>query len=354
MLRTSSDSKVSTIKNRYDGIDMLRGIAILMVVIFHYTARYWEAYSTTSINQPHSFVFPGWLGVDLFFIISGYCISLTVQNIQTVSGFWAARFSRLQPAYMACAALTFITLTLFPLANQSVSVTELIGNFIWLNSIPTLFSHIDGVYWSLIVELKFYFYFGIFWFLHQNPKRILQFFTALVLIGIITQEGGKNLGYPEIAKIINEHLFIYPYSGFFLFGIILFHWNNVRQNEAITYVILAVVTILLSDRHQDVLLYTLALFPISALFIHLKDQFSFKPLVFIGLVSYSWYLLHQMIGYVIMNNLNERGLVTLSPWIAAIVTFGLATAINLIVEHRYRNNFYAFFKTVFVKIGFKK
>lgn len=351
--RKSSDSPVSTIRERYAGIDMLRGVAILMVVFYHFTTRYFDAYNFA--ETPDTYLnFPGWLGVDLFFIISGYCISLTVEKIHTLSGFWAARFSRLQPAYMACAILTFVTLLLFPMPDGQASVVQLIGNFLWLNTVPNLIPPIDGVYWSLIVEMKFYFYFGLFWFIHHNPKRILHFFTALVLLGIITQEMGKNLDIPEIAQLINEHILIFPYSALFLFGIALQHFSDIRTREAISYFVLSVVCILICDRYEDVLLYALALLPLSVLFIRLKNRFSFQPLIFIGIMSYSWYLLHQMIGYTIMTEMYQSGFHHSPPYIAALLTFFLAVLINLSFEHSYREPFYRFFKSLFVYIGFKK
>src|SRR5262245_54128359 len=85
--------------DRLDNIEALRALAVLAVMLFHYTARYPPQY--LSFSQPVWPVTYGSMGVDLFFIISGYCIYMTATHCPGVAAFWARRISRLQPAYMA-------------------------------------------------------------------------------------------------------------------------------------------------------------------------------------------------------------------------------------------------------------
>lgn len=70
---------------RLQGLDALRGLAALAVVLFHYTARFDELFATTPQS---SLSFPnGHYGVDLFFIISGFVIFMTLQRMRRPADF---------------------------------------------------------------------------------------------------------------------------------------------------------------------------------------------------------------------------------------------------------------------------
>ena len=99
---------------RITELDALRGFAAACVVIYHFTHRYNDMFQ-------HSFHVPHWLhygnlGVQLFFIISGFVIFLTLNRTQKATDFIVSRLSRLYPAYWVAIALTFTA------AGVSVSV----------------------------------------------------------------------------------------------------------------------------------------------------------------------------------------------------------------------------------------
>lgn len=85
---------------RYLELDALRGIAALAVVLFHFTMYRPEA--------GYGFVL-GVTGVDLFFIISGFVILLSLEKTRDWKEFLLDRFSRLYPAYWACVTLAALT-----------------------------------------------------------------------------------------------------------------------------------------------------------------------------------------------------------------------------------------------------
>ena len=64
--------------DRESYIDSLRGIAILLVVIFHYTYHYNSEYLLRNDDWSFELGKYGWSGVDIFFVISGYCIGMTI------------------------------------------------------------------------------------------------------------------------------------------------------------------------------------------------------------------------------------------------------------------------------------
>src|SRR5947208_2292947 len=97
-------AKHSTV--RFAELDALRGIAAVMVVIFHYTWRS-EKVLPGANGFTHGLSW-GYFGVELFFAISGFVILMTLRQTKTSSDFVVSRFARLFPAYWAAIILTSI------------------------------------------------------------------------------------------------------------------------------------------------------------------------------------------------------------------------------------------------------
>ncbi|MEK4129105.1 acyltransferase [Solibacillus sp. FSL W8-0474] len=83
-------------KDRLTELDALRGLAALAVVIFHYTTRYNELFGHEKSSYLN-FTF-GHMGVNLFFMISGFVIFMTLRRINNVKEFAIKRAFRLYPA----------------------------------------------------------------------------------------------------------------------------------------------------------------------------------------------------------------------------------------------------------------
>ena len=140
-------------KRRLIEVDSLRGLAALAVVLYHFTTRFTELYSP---NPPPTFAFPdGHYGVNLFFIISGFVIFMTLEKTSRPLDFVVSRFSRLFPAYWAAIIITFSITHLLGLPGKLVDITAAVGNLIMIHGFFRI-PHVDGVYWTLEVELLFY------------------------------------------------------------------------------------------------------------------------------------------------------------------------------------------------------
>ena len=135
--------------NRFQELDALRGIAALIVVLFHFTMDREAANLGFKI---------GITGVDLFFIISGFVIYMSLTKVKTSKDFIINRVSRLYPTYWVC--VTIATLVALPLVNtvyqyDKIPLSQYVANM-------TMFQHyfkirnIDGPYWTMIVEMVFY------------------------------------------------------------------------------------------------------------------------------------------------------------------------------------------------------
>ena len=123
------------IDNRIKNIDILRGIAILLVVIFHYTSHYSPEYLLRSDNWSLDIAKYGWSGVDIFFVVSGFLMAFLYMDASP-SRFFKSRIKRLLPAFFVTNLLflTIGTLVLTPfefvqLQNQVVSSAVFGNNF---------------------------------------------------------------------------------------------------------------------------------------------------------------------------------------------------------------------------------
>jgi peptidoglycan/LPS O-acetylase OafA/YrhL len=142
--------------HRFHELDLLRGIACALVLLFHYLYRgqlgHWLS------ESPPDWVAGaaryGYLGVHLFFIISGFVIFMTADGA-TPRAFVASRVGRLYPAFWVAAPLTALVALLMGSTTFGATPSQLAVN---LTMLPQWFNvkYVDGAYWSLAVELQFY------------------------------------------------------------------------------------------------------------------------------------------------------------------------------------------------------
>jgi len=138
---------------RLQELDGLRGVAVTAVLLYHYLYQFDAKYG-------HDFEIPelislGKTGVHLFFMISGYVIFWTISRRSHPLDFVFSRFSRLYPAYWVAVLFTFTWVALVGPEDRAVDVFTLLANITMLHEYLG-FRHVDGVYWTLSVELHFY------------------------------------------------------------------------------------------------------------------------------------------------------------------------------------------------------
>ncbi len=129
----------------------------MAVLVYHFTAR-----ENAAWGQPVDTVFPalfpiakyGFLGVEVFFVISGFVILLSAEG-RRPAAFIASRVSRIYPAYWAGVILTsFLLIVLWP-AGKDITLAQSLINLTMLQEVFDV-PHVDGVYWTLWTELRFY------------------------------------------------------------------------------------------------------------------------------------------------------------------------------------------------------
>ncbi len=137
-------------------LDLLRVVAALVVVAYHYVFRG----ATGTVTPEHmaglapNIAIYGYLGVNLFFVISGFVIAWSAQG-RSWSDFAIARAARLYPGFVVCMTATFLVLLFAADARFPVTAAQYGANLLMFS--PALGQpFVDGVYWSIILELVFY------------------------------------------------------------------------------------------------------------------------------------------------------------------------------------------------------
>jgi peptidoglycan/LPS O-acetylase OafA/YrhL len=138
----------SKISGRIATLDVLRFFAAFAVVLYHFIARP-EATAFQSFEPVVRF---GYLGVPIFFMISGYVISLSAENGSAYK-FAVSRFVRLYPALWFSVLFTVVVVTL--LGDDRFGLIQVLINLTLLNDYFD-YPNVDDVYWTLQTELKFY------------------------------------------------------------------------------------------------------------------------------------------------------------------------------------------------------
>ena len=337
----AKDTLINTKKDRYAYIDNLRAVAIILVVLFHYTYHYESEYLLRSDNWSLEIAKFGWSGVDLFFIISGYCIAMTITRTHNFFEFIVRRGARLYPGYLVCGILTLTFYSVFELPGREVGWFVGFMNLIFANFIPKLnFQYIDGIYWALIVEMKFYLFFGIIFFLIKDLSKSIYFWFIFCFIGNILLFTGN---------ITNTFLMsIFPHANLFLLGLSIYYYKKISIFSKILIFTFLIISILVNNRYAGFEIYFISMISIAFFILHKKVDFKIKYLPYLGILSYTWYLTHNAIGIIIIRELNKLNFQNMSIFVAIIFTLLLSYLVFNFIEIKLKSQILNIYKKLFV------
>jgi peptidoglycan/LPS O-acetylase OafA/YrhL len=283
-------------KSRVLELDVIRAIAVLMVIIFHYTARFDEKFGPFD----HNITWFRHGGVHLFFIFSGYLIYSSLLSSRNELEFITKRLLRLYPSYWICVIISFVTISYFGLEGREVSFKDFLLNLTMLQYALGVNS-VDAVYWSLFYQLTFYFFMACSFRFIKNPYVHVYFFAWILLYIANSLYFNNSFLY---------YFFSLKYSMLFLGGI---YFNRLNKKKSLLNITMPFLTFLLfvlyNDDHLDQT--QIAIIGVSYLLIYLyafqRLNLNFlKPVALLAPISFEWYLLHQNIGYIMLNYLYKH------------------------------------------------
>ena len=331
-------------------IDILRFLAAIMVVFFHYTLETYNTHHFYLIDNDviNSFFLKGNFGVRLFFIISGFVILLSALN-STPKKFVKSRILRLFPAFAIMCTITFFVCTVFDKA-YNVSIKDYLINFTLIGTFASWagVKLVAGVYWTLIVEMQFYFF--IFLLLALKKIDLIRYaLISWLVLSIVTYYGELYFNYHSIFNKIRM-LFITEHSYYFIAGcyFYLIKYHRKRFDVIIPLITLGFALLcfvnhpnnLLSLGGIILLISFFAVFYVVALYdLSFKRNLSLYKAM--GNLTYPLYLVHENIGIILINVLLlhlPRGLVLL---LCVSTMLFLTYLFNIYIETPLTKNFKA-------------
>ena len=323
-------------------LDGLRFFAALCVIFFHFAFRGAAAGVMPPLDLPKWLIGLsqyGYLGVSLFFMISGFVIAYSAQGRAPLE-FAAARFARLYPAHLAAVTLTFIVTLAFGAPVFAASFVQYFAN---LTMFAPIFGQdfMDGAYWSIVLEVIFYGWVFLFLALGLFEKSGERIILCWLLISLVNElfVGLKPLRF----------LFLTEYSGFFAAGVLIYRLRAGKSGIAalpllaLSFAISLQTSLagleVLAARYGTAFSGAAAAVIVSG--IHglfyaatssAQTRLPVRFLAVAGALTYPLYLLHQHIGYIALTRL--RGMVS-DPALLAIVIAALiltAFAVWIFVE----------------------
>lgn len=329
---------------RLDHVDGLRAVAILWVAIYHF-AYFWTPAGLGTNLTPYGDVLAdiplaaeGYLGVYLFFIVSGFVIAMSLQRSAAIGQFALNRAIRLWPTLIICGTLTFgVTLTLGP-AELSRSVMEYLISLTFIPpphvgkiiGIPDM-EWLDGAYWSLWTEVRFYIIAALLYFAAKS--RFLLSWSAFALICASIHVSAYTYGGPFNGL---SRLLFAEYQPYFSAGIALaairfgaggfgaYALLIAAIFQAFAYPWLAQGGISGPEMAGLIIVFVFAI-P-TMLSREAIPVLSSKFMVTLGVASYAYYLLHQNLGLSLLNHLSP------AETVPSILTMLLIQAALIVVS----------------------
>lgn len=336
--------------SRYASLDAWRGVACLMVVVFH----------SSFYLAPNAVVERLWMGVPMFFVISGYCISATAdkerRKSRGVQSYFWRRFRRIFPPYWI-AFLVFAALVVLaevqmpglftdgnhPIRNPLGVRWHLFGNIslteTWIGNPPLFFL---GHAWTLCYEEQFYAVTGLLLLL--CPRR---FFTGAVVVTAITY-AAQRIGQKHV-----DGFFFDGYWFMFAFGVGVYYYRNYAQRTGKLGIPIALLAAVLwallhprairsvdADYYQYILaagIFALALIPLQRFDAQLIKC---APLMTCGKMCYSLYLIHWPVCKLVSHWCANLG--AAAPWLiyplCMAASIAAAWPFHVYVERRFMNH----------------
>jgi peptidoglycan/LPS O-acetylase OafA/YrhL len=351
---------IASNQTRMGRIDSIRGIAALLVLFLHTSEAFVRV---PAVKAQGTFLYDiasnlsfGKTGVIAFFAISGFviCPSLKGQQYEGARRFVISRFFRLFPAFWAAIFLTL--LVNFFWQGRAIDWSQVLGNIPMLYSVFNV-EPLEGLFWTLEVELVFYFLCLILFLCGWLHKPVILFILGLLLMAIFQCVIDRPALDTRIRDELNIHWVAMPeYLAIMFWGGLFRAWYDDRQGvcsirgHQIPIVVFVVALLFIILLRPLILLERffywgnfeyfspaiphflgLSLFIVGALYVKVTNPF----FVWLGAISYSIYLLHPVVFLAMMHliktKLLQLGDMHLSVYL--LVCAALTILLSAVVYH---------------------
>jgi peptidoglycan/LPS O-acetylase OafA/YrhL len=273
-------------------IEWLRGLAALSVCVMHFfnATDYFTASDPIFTSVLSKITILGRLGVPVFFVISGFIIPFSMYHggyvfPQKLKNFLARRFTRIEPPYILsivfCLATWYVIRVHVEGGTFTIDWKNILMHLGYLNAIDGK-GWILGVYWTLGVEFQYYLVISLLFPLLFIKSFNIRMATILILLAV--SFGLSKLTHPGI---------IFRHIPLFMAGIITFKLKEGLMPKAWFWgIMLLVLGLIFVDMGVSYVVSTIFVLTV----IYFDFDIKFKPMYFLGTISYSLYLMHWTFG----------------------------------------------------------
>lgn len=331
-------------RERLYEVDLLRITAALAVVIYHYTfsgyARHLIPVSYPALSTVTRY---GYLGVDLFFTISGFVVLLSAWG-RRPHEFVISRIVRLYPAYWVAVTVTAIVAVTLSRGLFTVSPVEYLANLTMLNAVPHI-ANVDVVYWTLYAEIRFYLIVFVLTWAGITRARVIAVLWAWLAATAVVEAHVLPAGVSATLDILVQS----QWSHYFIAGMALcliyrtgFSWQ-LGAILAAAYANAAYQAVrfghLVSGRYHQTLHSPVIIVVVTVIFavmtlvaLRVTSRAGRPWFAVAGALTYPLYLMHAYNGFVIISLVGRA----VNRWVllAGMVTFmcGAAYAVHRLAE----------------------
>jgi len=278
-------------KGKVEIVEALRGIAAVSVAWFHFThgnPRFLDEGIVKASGQY------GWLGVYVFFVISGFVIPYALFRANykprlNFLRFLGRRLVRLEPPYLLCVLITVLLWYIssyfpgFRGASPDWSFSQL---FFHIGYLVAFSNHVwlSPVFWSLAIEFQYYIAMGFVFPLLINRSIVIRMATLAAMC--------------LLSYFVRDRSLLFAYLGLFTIGILVFQLYAKLIGTGV-FLVCSSLAALVVWNVQD--LPTAVAGLLAGFAIAFLGRVRLGPLMYFGTISYSLYLLHVPIGGRVIN-----------------------------------------------------
>lgn len=321
------------LKQRLRYLDGMRGLAIALVVVFHAYARWPQFVGSRFADTPMA---QGKVGVQLFFLISGYVIFMSLEKSAGVADFLRRRWLRLFPGMLIASLLLYLSAPLLfrplgqPVLRDLLPGLTFIGPHWWEAILRSPQGELEGSFWSLYVEFKFYVVVSLLYFGFSTRTAMVVLiagFTASLVAGHFTNLHALGAA----SRVLGAE-----YWGWFAAGALHYRFAQTGQPSyffaAIAVSVIAAFQVDPSPCIPAAICMALV-FAAAQVSDTTRALLSNRVLLFLGFVSYPLYLVHENTMVAAIVALQKHTPTNVQWLLPAVPIAGLVAIAWLIASH---------------------
>ncbi|MFF1561597.1 acyltransferase family protein [Streptomyces sp. NPDC058279] len=315
-------------------LDGLRVLAAAAVLFHHYTRR--DIWGHDAFGRLTAVGRYGWLGVELFFMISGFVICMSAWG-RPLGGYLRSRVIRLGPAYWFCVLLTAAVLLVDgePFGGAGPGLSQVLTNLTMFQT-PLQSAQLDMSYWTLWSEVRFYLLFALVARTGLTYRKVLNFCWIWTVASLLAPTSGL----PLLDTVANP-----VYSPLFVSGICFYLIRREGPRVGEPWALLGLSWLLTQRWLNDIVAWntvkgdrlswetclavlTVCHLVMAAVALRRLDRIDWRWLSVGGAMSYPLYLLHQQIGITLLRQWHRD----VEPWTLLLSTVAVMVAASWLIQ----------------------